>query len=197
MDFNGEFFKAFPHLFTKKIIPNYQVQGISEIDHVELKKGGIEGIIFDLDGVLVSESDVLIRQTEIEVAFERLKEVFKCCILSNDISLVKEVEINARKSAIERNLHIKVVESRIMKPNPVVYKEAIEYLGLTPLQVAFITDKYYDVVGGNRAGVYTIKTKSIDIWVESLTSLAERLFEGFAFLFVTFFNQMDHKQKTR
>lgn len=138
----------------KILYPDIFVESIQDISLETLSSRRIKGFILDLDNTIT-----LWNSNEISVQFNEwfkfLREQgFKACILSN----------NAEKRilTVAQRLDIPYIH-RAAKPNPSSFLRAVELMGIKPEETAVIGDQIFtDVLGGNRAGLYTILVVPLD-----------------------------------
>lgn len=132
----------------KMLQPNMYVSNVNKIDLERLKAEGIRALILDLDNTLLPWRD---RQAKSFLAstLRRLTENgFRLCILSNtrDDSVRELFE----------PLNIPCI-SRAGKPRKSAFRRALEVLGTTTEDTGVVGDQMFtDVLGGNRAGLFTI-----------------------------------------
>lgn len=129
-------------------LPNKHVKSVFDIDPVQLKEKGIQGIITDLDNTLVPW-DVRDASPDIVKWFEEIAgHDIKIMIISNNN---KE-----RVSIFSKPLEVPYVYSA-RKPLRGGFNRAAKQLELKNEQIAVIGDQVLtDVLGGNLGGFYTI-----------------------------------------
>lgn len=136
------------------LIPKLYVDSIFEINLDKLKKQGIEALIVDIDNTLVAWDKKEAPRTVIEW-FEKVKSKgLKICLVSNNTEerIVKFTE----------NIEIFAIH-RATKPRIKPFIDAMEYLGTNENNTAVVGDQIFtDVLGGNRAGLYTILVVPIE-----------------------------------
>jgi HAD superfamily phosphatase (TIGR01668 family) len=138
----------------KMIYPNIYVDSIHDIALEELKKSRIKGFILDLDNTITlwNSNDISI---QVEEWFKKIKSMgFKACILSN----------NGEKRIVKvaQQLDIPYIH-RAAKPNPRSFLRAMHLMGLQKEETAVIGDQLFtDILGGNRAGLFTILVVPLD-----------------------------------
>lgn len=132
----------------KSFLPSEFVKSIYHIQPEELIKRGIKGIITDLDNTLVEWDRPLATPKLIEW-FQNMKEhEIKITIVSNNNE--------QRVKAFSDPLGIPFIH-KAKKPMQTAFKKAIQHMGTTKDQTVIIGDQLLtDVLGGNRAGFYTI-----------------------------------------
>jgi hypothetical protein len=92
---------------------------------------------------------------EVTTWLEKVQELgIKLCIMSNSLSSTRSVRIAERLGATN--------VSRARKPSRQGFRRALEALGTKPAATAIVGDQMFtDILGGNRAGIYTIMVKQI------------------------------------
>ena len=123
-----------------------------EIDFDALYREGYRGIIFDIDNTLVPHGAPADERAK--KLFAHLKELgFSCCLLSNN----KEPRVKMFNDDVQVQYIFKAG-----KPLPGGYEEGIRKMKTTKENTLFIGDQIFtDVLGANRAGLYTIMVKPI------------------------------------
>ncbi len=134
--------------------PHRMEESISRISVQELWQRGIRGLILDLDNTLVPwQREEL--PPEVSGWLEEAKQAgLKLCILSNSVLGRRVARVAAELNAI----HIR----KARKPGRGGFMRALQALHTRPAQTAIIGDQMFtDILGGNRAGVYTIMVQPI------------------------------------
>lgn len=136
-----------------KLLPDIYVNTILDIPLDKLVERGIRAFIIDLDNTTTHWNSNEITK-EVRAWFSRLRELgLKACFLSNNGE--------ERVLAVARNLGVPYVY-RAQKPRRGGYRRAMEAMGSTSGETAVIGDQIYtDILGGNRAGLFTILVKPI------------------------------------
>lgn len=132
----------------KKLYPDLYVNSILDIPLEKLQKRNIKAFILDLDNTLTEwNSNVIDRQ--VSDWFRTIKEMgFQACILSNNGE--------QRVVGVARDLAIPFIH-RAAKPRRGSFFKAIKLMGVSSRETAVIGDQIFtDVLGGNRAGLFTI-----------------------------------------
>ncbi|MDL4841468.1 YqeG family HAD IIIA-type phosphatase [Aquibacillus rhizosphaerae] len=132
----------------KQFLPNEHVKDVFEIQPEELKSKGIKGIITDLDNTLVAWN-VKDATPEIIKWFKLMEDNdIKVTIISNN----KEERVKLFSEPLKTPF---VYSAR--KPLGKAFKRAVKKMELKKEEVVVIGDQIMtDVLGGNRAGLYTI-----------------------------------------
>ena len=131
-----------------KLYPDIYVRSLQDVPLHELKEQNIKAFILDLDNTITEWNSNEITE-EVHQWFERIKtEGLKACILSN----------NGEKRVLQvaEALDIPYIH-RAQKPRRGGYHRAITHMQVKPEETAVIGDQIFtDILGGNRAGLYTI-----------------------------------------
>ena len=132
----------------KNFLPSEYVKSIFHINPEKLKEQGIKGIITDLDNTLV-EWDRPSATPELIEWFEQMKKHnIKIMIVSNN----NEKRVKAFCDPLEISFIHKA-----RKPLGSAFRQSIKAMGIKREEAVFIGDQLLtDVLGGNRAGIYTI-----------------------------------------
>lgn len=151
-----------------KLLPDIYVSTILDIPLDELAKRGIRAFIIDLDNTATHWNSNEITP-EVRAWFTRLREQgLKACFLSNNGE--------ERVLAVARSLDVPYIH-RAQKPRRGGYRRAIEAMGSASAETAVIGDQIYtDILGGNRAGLFTILVKPIHTR-EFMGTKISRMFE--------------------
>jgi HAD superfamily phosphatase (TIGR01668 family) len=133
---------------TSYLKPQLIVSAIDRISLAELWNDGIRGLIIDLDNTIcpwkqnkvITEADVLIK--------DALRRKYKVCLISN---------ASYRRTKEIAELYSIPFFAPAYKPSKYTFKKAISLMGLKKKEVAVVGDQLFtDMLGGNRAGCYTI-----------------------------------------
>jgi len=135
------------------LYPRIYVDSILDIPLKNLNQLNITAFILDLDNTITEWNSNEVRE-EVSKWFNLIKQQgFKACILSNNGE--------ERVVAVAKSLGIPYVH-RAQKPRRGGYHRALSIMGVTAKETAVIGDQIFtDVLGGNRAGLYTILVKPI------------------------------------
>lgn len=130
------------------LYPDMYVDSLLDIPLDELQGKNIKAFILDLDNTITEWNSNYIRE-EIAAWFKTiLDQGFKACILSNNGQ--------QRVVQVAQSLGIPFI-SRAQKPRRGAFRRAVELMGVQPEETAVIGDQIFtDVLGGNRAGLFTI-----------------------------------------
>lgn len=163
------------HLRPGYLTPDLEVGSVAEIDTKGLKRVGIRGIIFDVDNTLCGYHGTSVDE-RIRGTVELMKKEFKTCVISNTN--------DERRGELEEQFGLHVVRSKVKKPRPEPFLEALGYLGTLPQNTAVIGDRLLtDIVGANRLGMYSIKVAPLDPGSDPLIIRLARGFENFVLQF--------------
>lgn len=129
-------------------------KSIFEIDLEKLQRRGYRAIMLDLDNTMVRWN----HPDPTPGLMDWLRRVsamgFTPCIVSNNSG--------PRVSEFAAKVGIPFI-SKATKPRRKGFREAMKRLGVTPAQTVVIGDQIFtDILGGNRAGAYTILVVPID-----------------------------------
>jgi HAD superfamily phosphatase (TIGR01668 family) len=156
------------------LAPRRFADRVTDIDLGRLWEAGYRALIIDLDNTLVPwmtqdlTDDV---RSWLEGAKER---GFAICVLSN-------TRRRRRLEWVERALGCAAVGAGFlaMKPRRAPFRTAMARIGADPSQTVVIGDQIFtDVLGGNRAGLYTIRVEPLakrEFFGTKLSRLLERL----------------------
>ncbi len=138
----------------KLLLPDLFVQSVTEIDLNLLEARGIRGLILDLDNTLVEWQREEMTDEVLGWLASAQDLGFQLCILSNSFLSDRSVRIAERLNAF--------AIKKAQKPRRQGFRSAMEKMKLTPQQTAIVGDQMFtDVLGGNRAGIFTIMVKPI------------------------------------
>ncbi|MDD4170602.1 MAG: YqeG family HAD IIIA-type phosphatase [Syntrophomonas sp.] len=135
------------------LYPRIYVDTLLDIPLNHLREQNISAFIMDLDNTITEWNSNELR-SEVEEWFKLIKTAgFKACILSNN------GEQRIRKVA--ERLDIPFIH-RAAKPRRGSFHRAIDIMGVRAAQTAVVGDQIFtDVLGGNRAGLFTILVKPL------------------------------------
>lgn len=132
----------------KRFLPNEQVNNVFEITAEKLTKQGIKGIITDLDNTLVEWDRPLATSKVIDWLAEMEQSGIAVTIVSNNNE-------NRVKKFSEPHQIPYIFRAR--KPFSHAFTEALHKMNLKKEETVVIGDQLLtDILGGNRAGFYTI-----------------------------------------
>ena len=134
------------------LYPDEYMDSTYAIDFKKLYNDGYRGILFDIDNTLVPHGAPA---DERAIAlFKKLKQIgFTTCLISNN----KEPRVKSFCDKVDSDYIFKAG-----KPLSGRYEEGIRKMKTTKENTLFIGDQIFtDVLGANRAGLYTIMVKPI------------------------------------
>jgi uncharacterized protein len=132
------------NLFT----PDYYVTSIYNINFDAVKEKGIENVLIDIDNTLMPWKSRRADQRVRNLVKELKDKGMKPCILSNSR--------RERVTEFVSDLGIEY-SSTGRKPMKSTFNAALRKLGGEPENTCIIGDQIFtDILGGNRAGIYTI-----------------------------------------
>ncbi|MDH7577848.1 MAG: YqeG family HAD IIIA-type phosphatase [Bacillota bacterium] len=150
--------------------PKKIYNSLVEIPLDDLLRTGIRGMIIDLDNTLTEWRNPVISQKTV-TWLELAKSMgFQVCFVSNNSTM--------RVQEVAQKVGVPFV-ARAQKPRRWSFMCALEIMGTRAEETAVIGDQIFtDVLGGNRAGLYTILVTPIskrEFFGTRLVRLLERL----------------------
>lgn len=138
----------------KTFYPDEDMVSAYDIPYERLYKGGIKGVIFDIDNTLVPHGAPA--DDRAKELFIRLNEIgLKTCLLSNN----KEPRVASFAKSAGSSSYI----FKGNKPGIGGYKKAMVLMGTTTKDTIFVGDQLFtDVYGAKRAGIYNILVRPIN-----------------------------------
>lgn len=132
----------------RMLYPDLYVDSLLDIPLGQLQDKNIKAFILDLDNTITEWNSNHIRE-EIGTWFASIRsQGFKACILSNNGQ--------ERVLQVAESLGIPFIH-RAQKPRRGAFHRAVSLMGVKAEETAVIGDQIFtDVLGGNRAGLYTI-----------------------------------------
>ena len=126
-----------------------------DINYDGLRRQGYRAVMFDLDNTLVP--DGALANLKASNLIKRLHKLgFKICVLSNNSSYKRVHDFE-----VATGVDLAVYKAR--KPFLKGFNEAMQVLEVKPEETVFIGDRVFtDMLGGLRAGLYTILVSPID-----------------------------------
>ena len=135
------------------IKPDYIFNDVYEIDFEQLKKDGIEALLFDLDStVMPSKSGIFPK--EVLQLFEKLKKDFKLAIVTNNKNpqYIKKAQ---------NQIDFEVI-ANAKKPETKAIIKCLNSFPIPPRHAAMIGDRpLTDILAGKFAGMKTVMVDSI------------------------------------
>lgn len=162
-----------------RFVPDEFVPSVADIDLEALAARGIEGLLIDVDNTLLAHGTLEVDPQRLDWV-RRASARFPVCLLSNSI-------FGRRVRWLSQLLGVPgfAVWNWNRKPFRGGFRRALALTGTTPERTAMIGDQLIsDILGGNRAGMYTILvapiherefvvTRYINRWLERV--IRERL----------------------
>lgn len=128
--------------------PDMNCRRITDIPLNELKERGIKGLLFDLDNTITEWHETTVTEDNSHWLQNLSAQGFAACIVSNNHE--------QRVKRVAEQLGLPCLFSAA-KPRRKSYRRAAALLNLPPQQLAMVGDQLLtDVLGGNRAGLFTI-----------------------------------------
>ncbi|SNX55336.1 YqeG family HAD IIIA-type phosphatase [Thermoanaerobacterium sp. RBIITD] len=151
----------------QKLIPDMYVKTIYDIDFEKLKEKGIHCLVVDIDNTLVPQK-VRYADRNVIRLFKYLKSKdFRVCLISNNT--------NKRVDEFREKIEVPGIAWAI-KPRRGAFNKALKILDAKPEETAIIGDQIFtDILGGHRAGLYTILVTPISKEEFGWTKLMRRL----------------------
>jgi HAD superfamily phosphatase (TIGR01668 family) len=137
----------------KLIRPERIYQTIFDIPLEELYRGGIYGMIFDLDNTLTEWRNKELSQKTVDWLHQAIELGIQICFVSNNSQhRVREIADQAGVPYV----------AKAQKPRRHSFRRAMEIMGLSPDETAVVGDQLFtDMLGGNRMGMHTVLVKPI------------------------------------
>jgi HAD superfamily phosphatase (TIGR01668 family) len=156
------------------LTPRRFVARVTEIDPDGLWADGYRALLLDLDNTLVPWMTIDLAD-DVRSWLGRVRERgFSVCVLSN-------TRRGRRLAQIEEMLGCPAVGTGFlaMKPRRTPFARAMARIGAEPSHTVMVGDQIFtDILGGNRAGLYTIRVEPIarrEFFGTKLSRLLERL----------------------
>lgn len=166
-------------LRPKLMMPDLELRSLAELDIKQhLDKRDIKAVVLDVDNTLTSHNKYDFYNGAIEDKVREIKDNFMTLLFSNGPP--------ERMKELEKYFGIRAVDSNKRKPHPEPFQRAVEYFQALPSEIALIDDSTLTgIVGGNKAGFYTIKVSPLDIKSEPREIRLARRFADALFHFYT------------
>lgn len=156
-----------------KMIPHKCVSTIYDIDLDELRKQGVKAIITDLDNTLVGAKVPFATPELAEWLKSAREKGFQVLIVSNNNK--------SRVSRFADPLHVPFI-FKARKPTKGAFQKALQLLDVRAKEAVVIGDQLLtDIFGGNRAGIYTILVRPINLREDGLFTRLNRSIERWVF----------------
>jgi HAD superfamily phosphatase (TIGR01668 family) len=158
-------------MMMRFLVPDMLVEKVLDIDLGDLKAGGFDTLIMDLDNTLVGWRARSVPDEIISWIRNAEGMGFRLCIVSN-------CALSGRVAKFSRLMGIPAL-SKAIKPRRKTLRRAVKMLGSLVENTVVIGDQIFtDILGGNRLGAYTILVRPVDRR-EFCTTLIQRLAEKF------------------
>ena len=136
----------------KAFYPKKDFNSVKDINFDGLRKKGYKAVLFDVDNTLVPHGAPA-DKAMIEFFARLHNDGFKTCLISNN----KELRVQPFAKAVGTQYIYKAG-----KPLASGYEKAMELLGTNRNNTLFVGDQLFtDILGANRAGIYSILVKPI------------------------------------
>jgi HAD superfamily phosphatase (TIGR01668 family) len=153
-------------ILLSKLCPDLYVESLHYIDLSRLKDMGILGIVFDIDNTVTIWGSKEVSPMTFKLLEDAKASGFRVCLLSNNRK--------ARIDDISRMLDIPSAKG--FKPFGSAFRSALSLLGTSPQETAIIGDQIFtDILGGNRAGLFTILVQPMSTHEFITTRFVRRL----------------------
>lgn len=128
--------------------PCLHVNSLNEIKLIDFWKEGKRGIILDLDNTITPWNQDIVAKPAHTFIEDALQIGFQICILSN---------ATRRRTEKVASFYKIPFFAPALKPRKSAFLNAVDHINLKVDEVVVIGDQIFtDVLGGNRAGCYTI-----------------------------------------
>lgn len=152
---------AKPHYVVEGFKPEYflpdeELDSLADVNPCRLVNKGIEGLVIDLDQVLMKGYSSLKVDRKINPYLKALEEIFSIGYLSNNCNIERE-------KRLEPEVRNKLIKIKKPKPSYCSFQQALDYLGLPAEKTVMIGDLVYiDISAANKLGMYTIQVKPLN-----------------------------------
>lgn len=133
----------------RNLCPSVSVFSIQDIDPEELYRSGKRLVLLDVDNTLLPWKSESLPPASVAWIESIKRAKLEICILSN-------TRHQARLDRIAKKLGVPYLRGKF-KPNPAMYRQAMESYSVRPDQTIMIGDQLFtDVLGANRCGIEAI-----------------------------------------
>ncbi len=130
-----------------KLCPKLYVGSLDCIDLPYLRDMGVLGIVFDIDNTVTMWGSKEVSPKILKWLEDAKASGFRVCLLSNN----RKARIDDISSMLD------IPSAKGFKPFSSAFRSALSLLGTSPEETAIIGDQIFtDILGGNRAGLFTI-----------------------------------------
>ena len=160
------------HKLDRVVEESYRAGRLEEIDLVEEFRTALQGVGFDLPDDVLEHVIVLDHsayansitvEPEVLTSLEELRsDGYRLGLVSNVSLLPHLMRADLERLGIARYLDASVFSSevRVRKPDPRIFREALERVGTEPGETVFVGDRLYDDIGGAQAvGMRAVQTR--------------------------------------
>lgn len=139
----------------KKLLPDYLVANVSELDEEFYKTHNIEAAVFDIDNTLVAHTEPEPPQNVLDY-FEFLKSIgIKYGIVSNNSA--------ERVESFCKNLGVPYY-GKALKPRKKYLKKVLKDLNVNPKNAVLVGDQIFtDIYGGNRMKMLSVMVTAVGV----------------------------------
>jgi len=154
------------------VAESYEQRRMEEVAQAELLRQAFSGIGFDLpedvmDHIVALDhsaySNSITVEPEVLATLERLRQAGYPMGLVSNITLQPDLmRADLERMGVGRYLDATVFSSEVgvRKPDPRIFQEALERLGVEPAETVFVGDRLYDdVSGAQAAGMRAVHTR--------------------------------------
>ena len=153
-----------------RLFPDDYIDSIYDIDFKALYDQGYRALLFDVDNTLVPHGAPANRRAKRFFAYLR-----ECGIRSMALSNNRELRVKSFCDETGADGYIFLAN----KPSSRSYKEAMEWLGVTPEQTIFVGDQLFtDIWGAANAGVRSVLVRPVRKWKEEPQIILKRFLEA-------------------
>jgi len=139
-------------IVLSKLCPKLYVDSLHDIQLSHLKDIGIKGIVFDIDNTVTMWGSNEISPITLKWLEDAKASGFSVCLLSN----------NRRTRIEDISRMLDIPSAKGFKPFSAAFRSALAVLGTSPEETAIIGDQIFtDILGGNRAGLYTVLVQPV------------------------------------
>lgn len=151
----------------KYFFPKMYQENIYQIPYAQLKKQGIQCLIFDFDNTLVPSTKKEWNENLMTLMESLEEKEFIVLILSNNFK--------RRFTEFQKECHVRIITSAY-KPLTFKYKKIMKEYHLKAEQMAMIGDQMMtDMLGANQLGIYTILVDPLEKCDLKVTSVNRKL----------------------
>ncbi|MBQ7503638.1 YqeG family HAD IIIA-type phosphatase [bacterium] len=166
-------------MHAPELLPNLYCRDIASVPFHKLAEQGIVNICIDLDNTLALRRSDLIEQHILDTLSKARQAGFiqKICVVSNIIFGKKRFNRVKNAAAQLQTPYFFAAHFFNRKPFAAPFLKAMEQMNSKPENTAMIGDQIFtDIIGGNRAGLYTILVVPLgnDHWVTGFTGRRRR-----------------------